>query len=238
MEAADFHLVMSDFVCSDPKISLCHISTGFPGTAARWKDPLDFSGNDSGGGVGAGPGQSVGCALAYRDAGRIPVTMLGDGDCSMGVNALWTASRMRIPMLAVVMNNRSYFNDEAHQHHVAVTRDRAPENRWIGLRIDDPAPDICGLAAAQGFKTEGPVKTVKGLQEALARGRKIVAAGGRYMIDAWTEKDDAVGRRSSDGGRGEGKAKNAKKAPAKKAPAKKVPAKKAKAKKAKAKKRR
>jgi benzoylformate decarboxylase len=241
MEAADFHLVMSDFVCSDPKISLCHISTGFPGTAARWKDPLDFSGNDSGGGVGAGPGQSVGCALAYRDAGRIPVTMLGDGDCSMGVNALWTASRMRIPMLAVVMNNRSYFNDEAHQHHVAVTRDRAPENRWIGLRIDDPAPDICGLAAAQGFKTEGPVKTVKGLQEALARGRKIVAAGGRYMIDAWTEKDDAVGRRSSDGGRGEGKAKNAKKGPAKKATAKKTKAKKApakKAKKAKAKKRR
>ena len=33
----------------------------------------------------------------------------------------------------------------------------------------------------------------------------IVAAGGRYMIDAWTEKDDAVGRRSSDGGRGENK---------------------------------
>jgi benzoylformate decarboxylase len=205
MEATDFHLVMSEFVCGDPKISLCHTSTGWPGTAARWRDPLDYAGNDSGGGVGAGPGQSVGSALAYRDAGRIPVTMMGDGDTSMGCNALWTASRMRIPLLAVVMNNRSYFNDEAHQHHVAVERGRAPENRWIGLRIDDPAPDVCGLARAQGFETEGPVKTVKDLRAALKRGQKIVAAGGRYMIDAWIEKDDAVGRRAADGGRGENK---------------------------------
>jgi benzoylformate decarboxylase len=201
----DFHLTMSKFICADPKISLCHISTGFPGTAARWRSPLDFSGNDSGGGVGAGPGQSVGCALAYRDLGRIPVTMLGDGDYSMGVNALWTASRMRIPLLGVVMNNRSYFNDEAHQHHVADVRGRAPENRWIGLRIADPAPDVCKFAEAQGFETEGPVKTVKDLEAALARGRKVVAAGGRYMIDAWIEPEDALERRRSDGGRGDQK---------------------------------
>ena len=201
----DFHLTMSNFVCNDPKISLCHISTGFPGEAARWKSPLDFSGNDTGGGVGAGPGQSVGCALAYRDLGRIPVTMLGDGDYSMGVNALWTASRMRIPLLAVVMNNHSYFNDEAHQHHVAEVRGRAPENRWIGLRINDPAPDVCKFAEAQGFEAEGPVRTAKELDAALARGRKVVAAGGRYMIDAWIEPDDALARRRSDGGRGESK---------------------------------
>ncbi len=129
--------------------------------------------------------------------------MLGDGDCAMGVNALWTASRMRIPMLAVVMNNRSYFNDEAHQHHVAEARGRAWENRWIGLRIADPEPDLAGMARAQGFEAEGPVKSGKELQEALARGKKIVAGGGRYLINAWIEPDDAVARRSSDGGRGE-----------------------------------
>ena len=131
--------------------------------------------------------------------------MLGDGDYSMGVNALWTASRVRIPLLAVVMNNRSYFNDEAHQHHVAEVRGRAPENRWIGLRIDDPAPDVCLFARAQGFEAEGPVRTSKELEAALARGRKVVAAGGRYVIDAWIEPDDALERRRSDGGRGEGK---------------------------------
>ncbi len=204
MEAKDFHLIMSEFVCNDPKISLCHISTGFPGHAARWTSPLDFSGNDSGGGVGSGPGQSLGCALAYRDAGRVPVTMLGDGDFSMGSTALWTASRMRIPLLVVVMNNRSYFNDEAHQHHVAEARNRPVENRWIGLRIDDPAPNVIGMAKAQGFDGENaPVKTVEEFRAALKRGHAVVAKGGRYIIDAWIEKDDAVGRRSSDGGRGE-----------------------------------
>lgn len=201
----DFHLTMADFVNNDPKASLCHVSTGFPGEAARWKGPLDFAGNDMGGGVGAGPGQSVGSALAYRDLGRIPVTMLGDGDYSMGVNALWTASRMRIPLLAVVMNNRSYFNDEAHQHHVAEVRGRAPENRWIGLRIDDPAPDVCLFARAQGFEAEGPVKSAKDLTAALERGRKVVAAGGRYIIDAWIEPEEALERRRADGGRGEGR---------------------------------
>jgi hypothetical protein len=33
----------------------------------------------------------------------------------------------------------------------------------------------------------------------------VVAAGGRYMIDAWIEPDDALERRRSDGGRGESK---------------------------------
>ncbi len=202
MMPQDFHLTMSNFVCGDAKISLCHFSTGFPGFAARWRSPLDFSGNDTGGGVGSGPGQSVGCALAYRDLGRIPVTMLGDGDYAMGVTALWTASRMRIPLLAVVMNNHSYFNDEAHQHHIAEHRGRAPENRWIGLRIDDPAPDIAMFARAQGFEAEGPARTAKELAAALARGRKVVAAGGRYVIDAWVAPDDPAERRRSDGGRG------------------------------------
>ncbi len=201
MTSLDYHLIMSEFVCSDPKLSLCHISTGFPGTAARWTHPLDFSGNDAGGGVGAGPGQSVGTALAFRDRGRIPVTCLGDGDYSMGVNALWTASRVRIPMLVVVMNNRSYFNDEAHQHHVAEVRGRATENRWIGLRIDDPAPNLSLFAEAQGFETSGVVRTGKELKAALARGYEVVAKGGRFMIDAWIEPDDAGDRRGGDGGR-------------------------------------
>ena len=110
---------------------------------------------------------------------------------------------MRIPLMVVVMNNRSYYNDEAHQHHVAEHRARAPENRWIGLRLADPEPDLAGFARAQGFEAEGPVATVKDLRAALARGRKVLAKGGRFMIDAWIEPDDALARRRQDGGRGE-----------------------------------
>ena len=37
----------------------------------------------------------------------------------------------------------------------------------------------------------------------MARGRKVVAAGGRYVIDAWVAPDDPAERRRSDGQIGE-----------------------------------
>ena len=53
-------------------------------------------------------------------------------------------------MLMIVANNRSFFNDELHQDRVARERRRPVENRWIGQRIDDPAPDLAALARSQG----------------------------------------------------------------------------------------
>jgi benzoylformate decarboxylase len=203
MTAVDFHQITGKFMDDHPKAALGRASTGYNGFVARFRDPLAFMGNDGGGGVGSGPGQAVGMALGLRDLGRLPVFTLGDGDYLMGVNALWTASRMRIPMMVVVMNNRSYFNDEAHQHHVADVRGRNADNRWIGLRIDDPAPDLTGFAAAQGFDTSGPVHNAEELIAEMERGLKIVAKGGRFMIDCWVEPDDALARRRADGGRGE-----------------------------------
>ncbi len=50
--------------------------------------------------------------------------------------------RHRIPLLILINNNRSYFNDELHQETVAQTRGREPKNRWIGQRLADPEPSI------------------------------------------------------------------------------------------------
>ena len=46
-----------------------------------------------------------------RDACRSAIC--GDGDFLMGATALWTAVHYRIPLLIVVANNRSFYNDEA-----------------------------------------------------------------------------------------------------------------------------
>ena len=62
----------------------------------------------------------------------------------MGVTAFWTAAHYRIPLLIVVANNRSFFNDELHQERVARMRNRPVENRWIGQRISEPDIDIAG----------------------------------------------------------------------------------------------
>jgi len=115
-------------------VCLIRLPLGWSGDAWPFRHPLDFLGYDGGAGIGSGPGMAVGAALALRGGDRLPVAVLGDGDYLMGVQALWTAVRHRIPLLVVVANNRSYFNDELHQERVASTRGRDVRNRWIGQR--------------------------------------------------------------------------------------------------------
>jgi thiamine pyrophosphate-dependent acetolactate synthase large subunit-like protein len=166
------------------KLSLAHVTIGWSGSAYHFREPLDFLGHDGGAGLAAGPGLTVGASLALLDSGRIVVSICGDGDFLQGATALWTAARHRLPALFIVSNNRSNFNDEIHQEAVAKARQRPVENRWIGQRIDDPAPDLAGLARAQGVEAEGPIKTVDELETAILRGFAMVEAGKPYLIDA------------------------------------------------------
>lgn len=182
MWVIDFGATVGDFACSRP-VTIARLPIGWPNTACHFQGPLDYLGKDSGGAVGTGPGHTVGAALALKDSGRLVMGVLGDGDFVMGVNALWTASHLGIPLMIVVANNRSYFNDELHQERVALQRGRPVENKWIGQRLDGPPLDLVGLARAQGFEGES-VETVTDLQSALERGAEAVSAGGRYVIDA------------------------------------------------------
>jgi thiamine pyrophosphate-dependent acetolactate synthase large subunit-like protein len=149
--------------------------------------PLDALGGDGGGGIGGGPGMAVGAALALRDsapgAGRLPVAVLGDGDFLMGVTALWTAVHYRIPLLVVVSNNNSFFNDELHQDRMARQRSRPVANRWIGQRIADPEPDLGMLAKAQGGEGFGPIRRPDELPRALRAAIECVEAGGLAVVD-------------------------------------------------------
>ena len=165
-------------------VTFARLPIGWPGEAYEFDGPLSFMGNDGGGAVGTGPGHTIGAALALKDSDRLTIGVLGDGDYLMGVNALWTASRFEIPVMIVVADNRSYYNDEMHQERVAQMRSRPAENRWIGQRIDDPRVDLVAMARAQGFDSEAPVSTPEALAKALKRGAEIVARGGRYFIDS------------------------------------------------------
>jgi benzoylformate decarboxylase len=165
-------------------VTFARLPIGWPGEAYDFDGPLSFMGNDGGGAVGTGPGHTIGAALALKDSGRLTIGVLGDGDYLMGVNALWTASHFEIPVMIVVADNRSYFNDEMHQERVAQMRGRPAQNRWIGQRIDDPRVDLVAMARAQGFDSEEPVSTVEALAKALKRGAEVVAKGGRYFIDS------------------------------------------------------
>ena len=151
----------------------------------EFRHPLDYLGTDGGGGIGSGPGMSVGAALALRDSGssRLPVAVLGDGDFLMGVTALWTAVRNSVPLLVIVANNRSFFNDELHQERVALQRGRAPENRWIGQAISDPDIDLATMARGQGCTGIGPIEDLRKLLPAMREAVAAVRAGQVCVVD-------------------------------------------------------
>src|SRR6266571_2515284 len=149
--------------------------------------PLDALGGDGGGGIGGGPGMAVGAALALRDSGRLPIAVLGDGDFLMGCTAIWTAVHYRIPLLIVVSNNNSFFNDELHQDRMARQRNRPVANRWIGQRIADPEPDLATLARGQGAEGFGPIRRPDELVRALRAGIDCVEGGGVAVVDVRVE---------------------------------------------------
>ena len=120
---------------------------------------------------------------ALRGSGRLPVGICGDGDFLMGATAVWTAVHYRIPLLIVVANNRSFYNDEVHQERVARTRGRPVDNKWIGQRIADPDIDICGLARAQGALGFGPVERSADLAKTFAAAIGAVDAGAVAVVD-------------------------------------------------------
>jgi thiamine pyrophosphate-dependent acetolactate synthase large subunit-like protein len=148
-----------------------------------FRHPLDFLGADGGGGIGSGPGMAVGAALALRDGERLPVAVLGDGDFLMGVTALWTAVRNGIPLLVVIANNRSFFNDELHQERVARERGRPVENRWIGQAIRDPDIDLAAMTRAQGCTGIGPIDDPRRLVAALTEAVAAVRRGKVCVVD-------------------------------------------------------
>ncbi len=164
-------------------VSLIRAPLSWSGEMWDIEHPLDYMGYEGGGGVGAGPGVSIGSALALKGTGRLPVAVMGDGDYMMGVNALWTASNAQIPLLIIVVNNRSFFNDEVHQERVARQRSRPVENKWIGQRISNPPPDLAMMARGQGMEGIGPIETGAELEKALAEAVKVVQGGKAIVLD-------------------------------------------------------
>jgi thiamine pyrophosphate-dependent acetolactate synthase large subunit-like protein len=168
-------------------VTLTHLPLSWQASFWHFRHPLDFVGSDGGGGVGGGPGISVGAALALKGSGRLPIGICGDGDFLMSVTSLWTAVHYRIPLLIVVANNRSFYNDEVHQERMAIMRNRPVDNKWIGQKMLDPEIDLAGLARAQGARGFGPITRADALSKAFAEAIAAVDAGEVAVVDVRIE---------------------------------------------------
>ena len=70
---------------NDPEnVSFCTLGRGWPIDIWPFQNGLAYLGKDGGGGLGSGPGLSVGAALALQGLGRHAIAMLGDGDLLHG----------------------------------------------------------------------------------------------------------------------------------------------------------
>lgn len=146
-----------------------------------------YVGHSAGGGVGHGPGAMVGAAFAARDRGQFALGILGDGDFMMSSGALWTAVHYKVPLLVIINNNLSWYNDEEHQVEVAHMRGRPPENAWIGTTTRDPEVDHASLARGWGCWAEGPIEDPDDFGPALKRAIKQVEAGKVALLDVRTK---------------------------------------------------
>lgn len=144
---------------------------------------LDYLGYDGGFGLGSGPGMLVGAALALQGTGRLAVAVLGDGDTLMGGTAFWTAAHYKLPMLAVIANNASFYTDELHQERVARERSRPTSNKWIGQAISEPIPDLAAFARALGISGVDSVARPDELKGVLVDAVRRAAAGEAILVD-------------------------------------------------------
>ncbi len=104
------------------------------------RDVQSFYGLASGG-LGFAMAGAIGISLAQP--GRPVVAMVGDGSAMYGIQALWTAAHLKLPITYVIINNRSY---RIIKERLVAGRH---SNRFVGMDMRDPAIDFA--AVARGF---------------------------------------------------------------------------------------
>jgi len=161
---------------------------GWPSRLWTWDRPGLFLGGYGGGGLGYGPAASVGASIPYRGTDKICVNLQRDGELLYTSSALWTAANAGVPLLTVMTNNRTYYNDEEHQEKIAIHRGRPPENKVVGMRMEKPPVDFANLARSLGVAGEGPITEPDQIRPAVERAIKIIKEEKRpALVDVYIQ---------------------------------------------------
>ena len=161
---------------------------GWPSRLWTWDKPGLFLGGYGGGGLGYGPAASVGAAIPYRGTDKICVNLQRDGEMLYTSSAMWTAANTGVPLLTVMTNNRTYYNDEEHQEKIAIARGRPPENKVVGMRMEKPPVDFANLARSLGIAGEGPVTEPDQIRPAVERAIDIIKKEKRpALVDVYIQ---------------------------------------------------
>jgi benzoylformate decarboxylase len=128
------------------------------------RDANSFYGLASGGLGFAVPG-AVGISLAQP--GRPVVAAIGDGSAMYGIQALWTAAHLKLPITYVIINNRSY---RIIKERLVASR---KSDRFVAMDMKDPAIDFAGMARSLGLAAvcvNDPAELATALKKAIDSG--------------------------------------------------------------------
>jgi len=151
-------------------------------------------GQTTGFALGWGIGAAIGVKIAKPD--QQVVCMVGDGALLFGqVEALWTASRYDVPVLIIVMNNRSYDNERNRiQNNSPLLSNQDTRDLWkdVTCYLGNPLVDFAGLARSFGIDGQR-ASTPAEFRKALKRGTAVLREGRPYLIDAMIMQLDRRG---------------------------------------------
>lgn len=118
------------------------------------------------GGLGFAVGGAVGVSLARP--GRPVVALIGDGSAMYGIQGLWSAAHLKLPVTYVIANNRGY----------RIIKERLVAmqgcDTFVGMDIRDPDIDFVRLAQSFGLaarRVERAADFGAALREAIGSGR-------------------------------------------------------------------
>jgi acetolactate synthase-1/2/3 large subunit len=168
------------------------------GNTSDWANRLwpmqkyyQWLGASGGYGVGYGAPGSVGAALGNRDLGRFSVSIQSDGDLMYAPGVLWTAARHKIPLLAVMHNNRGYHQEVMHIQRMSNFRNRVAnignDLAPIGTSIMNPDIAYHDLAKSMGWWAKGPVTDPADLGPAIKEAVAAVKDGQPALVNVVTQ---------------------------------------------------
>ena len=136
----------------------------------RQRDRQGFYGLASGG-LGFAIAGAIGISIALPQ--RPVVALVGDGSAMYGIQALWTAAHMNLPITYVIPNNQGY----------RILKERLVSFRktdqFVGMDIRNPAIDYVGLAKSLGVPALR-VSDPRDVRPALLSG---IRSGGPNLIE-------------------------------------------------------
>lgn len=157
--------------------TLAHIPTSWRGGAWPVSHPIDALGATRLGGLGV----SVGASLALQGSGRLVVAVVDAVDFLSDLTRLWTGAHLKLPLLVVVISQRTIPGAADRQAEIARARHREQRNAGVGTGFSSPRVGIADVARGFGAGVCLPVTTtdhlIPGMASAIAdaqQGRVVV----------------------------------------------------------------